>query len=246
MYNISLLWASGSGIYDTDVLGDNVQQLVSAEQWSVGSGRYTPYVSSVAWHTGKSLYYALSNGSVFYYNAEGSVPKITQVRGISYAQSIAYDYIGQKLYWSNPKRQMVLRCSVGGCDNSADKMEWLRIVTMAKEIAIDSLKGTLVWNTGHSLEASKLNGYHPIVLYQTGLFSGVQIMGFTLDGSDHVYFVTRSSSGSVLRQLTYDKRGRPRPVEIARFNEINLLGKSAFSNHPHDVIFSLSDNLVIF
>lgn len=225
-YNVSLIWASATGIYSTDVLGDSVHKLVPAVQWASSVGRHNPYISSLAWHKGSSLYFALSNGSVFHYDADRSTPKVTQVLGVSYAQSIAYDYIGQKLYWSNPKQQMILRCNAGACDHSSEKMEWLHIITMAKEIAVDSMQGILVWNTGHTLEACRMNSYSRTDLYQTGLFSGVQITGFTLDSDlPRAYFVTRSSSGSDLWKLGYDLRRKQKPTLITRLTDANLLGK---------------------
>lgn len=50
--------------------------------------------------------------------------------------------------------------------------EALQIVTIAREIAVDSYKGDLVWTTGHSIEMSRMNGYDHETLFQNGLFSG--------------------------------------------------------------------------
>ncbi|CAG7731891.1 unnamed protein product [Allacma fusca] len=235
-FNISLLWASQMGLYSTDTLGENVQQLVSAQQFIPNVQGLM--ISSLAWHDHASVYFALTNGTIFHYVAENQTtnPKLTQIRSISYAHSIAFDYIGQKLYWSNPKRQAILRCSIGLCDESRENVELLQVVTIAREIAIDSENAFLLWSTGHSLEISRLNGYNHSVLYQTGLFSGVQIMGLTVDtgvlsGLDKskVYFITRSSTGSKLWEMRYTENQQA-PKIVANFNEVSITGPIRYFN----------------
>lgn len=50
------------------------------------------------------------------------------------------------------------------------------IVTVAKELTIDSLGAYIYWNTGHAVEAARLNGENKIVYFPAQLFSGKQGM----------------------------------------------------------------------
>lgn len=47
-------------------------------------------------------------------------------------------------------------------------------MTVAKELTIDSLGAYIYWNTGHAVEAAKLNGENKMVYYPAQLFSGKQ------------------------------------------------------------------------
>lgn len=48
------------------------------------------------------------------------------------------------------------------------------IVTVAKELTIDSLGAYIYWNTGHAVEAARLNGENKMIYYPAQLFSGKQ------------------------------------------------------------------------
>lgn len=160
---------------------------------------------------------------------------VSLISGISFAQSIAFDYIGQRLYWSNPKVQTIYRCALTTLittnTTSCQTREPLQVVTMAREIAVDSYKGLLLWSTGHSIEMSRMNGYAHGTLVQNGLFSGKQIMGMTLDTEQsRIYWITRSASGSSLQRLQYNIRGAQMPMVIANFEDTSITGPIRYFN----------------
>ncbi|ODM95791.1 Proto-oncogene tyrosine-protein kinase ROS [Orchesella cincta] len=282
-YNITFLWGTQSGLYTTNTLGENVELLASPTVWmNNGSSSFAEnkfvaqsspsppsqlpvmsniYMSSLTWFE-SLVFFALSNGSVYYYDTVSNYPSsmsqegpssnsrnvITKLTGVPNAQSIAFDYIGQKLYWSNPKQQTILRCSfikgsVGNRNNLAvnvetvnpcsqrEKAERLQVITMAREIAVDSYKGLLLWSTGHSLELSRLNGYSHRTLHQTGLFSGIHIMGITLDtDQSRVYWISRSATGSTLQRFNYNIRGAQLPMIIANYDDTSITGPIRYFN----------------
>lgn len=154
------------------------------------------------------------------------------IKGISFAQSIAFDYIGQRLYWSNPKQQTIYRCFLRGSGSlKCESRERLQLVTMAREIAVDAYKGHILWSTGHSIEMSRMNGYAHGTLFQHGLFSGKQIMGMTLDTEQsRVYWITRSASGSSLQRLQYNIRGVQMPMVIANYDDTTITGPIRYFN----------------
>lgn len=98
---------------------------------------------------------------------------------------------------------------------------------MAKELTIDSLAAYIYWNTGHAVEAAKLNGENKMVYYPAQLFSGKQgtvhftisivaivttdlhkesismfsVMGLTADLENKwLYWLVRSYDGSELHR----------------------------------------------
>lgn len=63
---------------------------------------------------------------------------------------------------------------IGRCASDGSQHEWLPIVGIAKSLAVHSARGKLVWNTGHSIEGSLLNGDKLETYWSPGLFSGSQ------------------------------------------------------------------------
>lgn len=67
---------------------------------------------------------------------------------------------------------MFLQITRGNFDGS--NREPVPIVTVAKELTIDSLGAYIYWNTGHAVEAARLNGENKMVYFPAQLFSGKQ------------------------------------------------------------------------
>lgn len=67
---------------------------------------------------------------------------------------------------------LFLQITRGNFDGS--NREPVPIVTVAKELTIDSLGAYIYWNTGHAVEAARLNGENKIVYFPAQLFSGKQ------------------------------------------------------------------------
>lgn len=231
-YNISLFWGSESGLYSTDALGENVQRFISPSQWRNPNENWS--ISTMTWHE-NSIFFATTNGTVFHYNNKlssgSSPPTLKRLRGISFAQSLAFDYIGEKLYWSNPKKQSIFYCSLNDINSvSSIKLasERLEIVTTAKELVTDSYKALLLWTTGHSIEMSRLNGYHHTILHSVGIFSGIRIMGITLDTEQwRIYWISRSSLGSSLMRLNYNTKSTQMPSVLANLEDVSITGKTS-------------------
>ena len=59
----------------------------------------------------------------------------------------------------------------------------LGVVTSAREVRLDALKGRLFWTTSHALLTSTLAGRNVTTLHQEGIFSGKQ----GRDGMDEAF-----------------------------------------------------------
>ncbi|XP_045769581.1 proto-oncogene tyrosine-protein kinase ROS isoform X2 [Maniola jurtina] len=183
----TLLWSGPDGLLQTDLTGDNLQTLIHRTFLK------NVYITDISWYRDK-LYLVTNASTVMWYNTTshetGVMPNMDNVG------SLAVDWVGKKIYWSNPKQQLITRGNFDGGNR-----EPVPIVTVAKELTIDSLGAYIYWNTGHAVEASRLNGENKIIYYPAQLFSGKQVMGLTADLENKwLYWLVRSYDGSELHR----------------------------------------------
>lgn len=94
-----IYWSAGKGLLRTDAAGENVETLIHR------TAMKKMFFVDMAWY--QDLIYLVTNHSqVFWYNMTNH--RQGRLIDIDSVGSIAVDWIGKKLYWSNPKRQMVL------------------------------------------------------------------------------------------------------------------------------------------
>ncbi|XP_050027352.2 proto-oncogene tyrosine-protein kinase ROS isoform X2 [Dermacentor andersoni] len=188
-----MLWSANEALLKSDIVGDSVQPLI---HWSSLNGAY---ITDIAWYQNQ-LFLNTNTSAVYTYNVSSHF-SLERLPNITHAAAVAVDWLAPKLYWSSPLRQMISRSNLDGTHPEA-----LPFLTMAQEIAVDSLAGYLYWATSHSVECSRLNGDDRLSFFQTGLFSGKQVMGLTLDvGNKKVYWMVRSFEGSKLFQAPMRK-----------------------------------------
>ncbi|CAG9133278.1 unnamed protein product [Plutella xylostella] len=140
------------------------------------------------------LYLVTNESTVMWYNTttneRGYMENMDDVGGV------AVDWVGQRIYWSNPKQQLITRGNLDGSNR-----EPVPIVTVCKELSIDSMGAALYWSTGHAVEAARLSGDNRTVYYPARLFQGKHLMGLTLDLQNRwVYWLVRGYDGSELHR----------------------------------------------
>ncbi|CAK1555335.1 unnamed protein product [Leptosia nina] len=191
----TLLWSGPDGLLQTDLTGDKLKTLIDRKILDLEH----LYITDISWYRDK-LYLVTNASKVMWYNTtthtRGFMPNMENVG------SLAVDWVGKKIYWSNPKQQLITRGNFDGSNR-----EPVPIVTVAKELTIDSLGAYIYWNTGHAVEAARLNGENKLIYYPAQLFSGKQVMGLTADLENKwLYWLVRSYDGSELhRAPTADK-----------------------------------------
>ncbi|XP_032516846.2 proto-oncogene tyrosine-protein kinase ROS isoform X1 [Danaus plexippus] len=183
----TLLLSGPDGLLQTDLTGDNLQTLIHRDHLE------NLHITDISWYRDK-LYLVTNASTVMWYNTttneHGMMPNMDNVG------SLAVDWVGKKIYWSNPKQQLITRGNFDGGNR-----EPVPIVTVAKELTIDSLGAYIYWNTGHAVEAARLNGENKIIYYPAQLFSGKQVMGLTADlKKKWLYWLVRSYDGSELHR----------------------------------------------
>ncbi|CAG9787793.1 unnamed protein product [Diatraea saccharalis] len=183
----TLLWSGPDGLLQTDLTGDNLQTLIHRAHLKNFD------ITDIAWYRDK-LYLVTNQSTVMWYNTTSNM--IGMMPNMDNVGSLAVDWVGKKIYWSNPKQQLITRGNFDGSNR-----EPVPIVTVAKELTIDSLGAYIYWNTGHAVEAAKLNGENKMVYYPAQLFSGKQVMGLTADlEKKWIYWLVRSYDGSELHR----------------------------------------------
>lgn len=96
--NPTIYWSAAKGLLKTDAAGENVETLIHKSRMR------NSYFIDMTWYQDK-LYLVTNDSHVFWYNTR--THSQGQLIGIDSVGSIAVDWIGKKVYWSNPKRQMV-------------------------------------------------------------------------------------------------------------------------------------------
>lgn len=179
----AILWSASEGLLRSDVTGENVQTLIHRSRMK------DHYVTNIAWY--KDLLYYVSNTSHIYWYNMTTLDR-GKLNDIDSVGSVSVDWIGKKLYWSNPKQQTIIRANLNG-----DQQEPLPILTVAKELYVDAVNAYIYWSTGIAVECARLNGverhvYHPAQLFDI-------VMGLTLDNEQEmIYWIVRSHEGATL------------------------------------------------
>ncbi|KAG8223272.1 hypothetical protein J437_LFUL001549 [Ladona fulva] len=217
-----VLWSADAGLMASDITGDTVSMLIhkdNLKETAPHGGNF--YVQDVSW-LGSDLLFLVANTTRLYWMNTTS-HTWGPVGDIQYAGSVAVDWIGRRLYWSNPKQQLINRGNLNGT-----QQESLPILTVAKELNIDAVHAFIYWSTGHAVECSRLNGEYRRTYYPAELFSGKQVMGLTLDVDRRdAYWIVRSYEGSVLFKapMADDTHWPPKGMEI-KYERVSNLQQS--------------------
>jgi len=95
------LWSSNEGILRSDVTGENIDTLVNKAILKESENEF--HIVDVSWY--KDVLYIVGNNSVLYrYNISNHHKTKLNIHSVG---SVAVDWISKKLYWANPKQQIV-------------------------------------------------------------------------------------------------------------------------------------------
>lgn len=223
----SILWSATEGLLRSDVTGESVDTLIHKTNLKEHDNEY--HIVDISWY--KDVLFLVGNNSALYqYNLTSHHKSKLNINTIG---SIAVDWISKKLYWANPKQQIITRSNLNG-----SQQEPLSILAIVKELMLDSLEAYLYWSTGHAVEVSRLNGQDRRYYHSDEIFNGKQVMGLTLDMEDrYVYWIVRSyESGSIVyRAPTSEKIPMSQkivPEKISILQHPNIQGPLCyFSQH---------------
>jgi proto-oncogene tyrosine-protein kinase ROS len=94
----AIYWSAAKGLLKSDAAGENVETLIHKSRMK------NFYFIDMTWYK-EQIYLVTNDSHVYWYNTK--THNQGQLIDIDSVGSIAVDWIGMKLYWSNPKRQMV-------------------------------------------------------------------------------------------------------------------------------------------
>ena len=179
-----MIWASSGGIFQADVTGENVTTLLPRDELT------DSIVDEITWF--ENILYIVANKTLKIYNrTDGVVGKLGEKETVD---SVAIDWIGKRLYWSNHQQQVINRGTLDGKQH-----EPLPVVAPARQIRIDALRGNIYYSTELTVEGCRMNGKIPKKYFTVPPYSGKQVMGLTLDlDKERIYWIVKSYQGSSL------------------------------------------------
>ncbi|XP_060523893.1 proto-oncogene tyrosine-protein kinase ROS isoform X2 [Cylas formicarius] len=232
--NPLIFWSAGDGLMTSNAICENITTIIHKSRLR------NLHFTDMSWY--KDQVYLLTNNShVYYYNLTSH--KKGRLVDIDSVGSIAVDWIGKKLYWSNLKQQLIIRGNLNGT-----QQEPLPILTLAKELNIDSVKAFLYWSTEYVIECTHLNGVDRVQYHHVELFSGKQVMGLTLDmDQKYVYWIVRGSDGSNLFKAPmagYTDKSQIKLEKVGLLQKPNMQGPICYF-HKHLLWLQDERNAVI-
>ncbi|MCI4382971.1 hypothetical protein PGIGA_G00020940 [Pangasianodon gigas] len=141
------------------------------------------------------------NNTIFWTNSSGhiswmdvadrsSAPEVLLVSPNMEAHAIAFDWLGQSLYWSC-NTNMICR----GRLSSPEAEIFLNVNQKINSILIDSPNAAIYWSTETTLEVCRLDGEKCDLLEKLSVFSGTKIAGITADWSESsLYWLVEDGS----------------------------------------------------
>ncbi|NXL62621.1 ROS1 kinase, partial [Chordeiles acutipennis] len=153
------------------------------KQWldSYGPGELIYFhirnVTDLDWYN-DTLYWINSIGEVqtWSLNKNQSTTENTYVSDIRNARMLAFDWLGQCLYWVGKANTIYRKSLLGGPMDIV-----AHVVFLVKDLVVDSINGYLYWATMYSVESARLNGEEYLMLHEQLQFSGKQVVALTLD-----------------------------------------------------------------
>lgn len=178
-----LIWSSNDGLLQSDIIGENIKTLLPKSE--LGDS----IVADIEWF--EDILYIVTNSTLKFYNRTNDFQKLGELESVG---GVAVDWVGKRLYWSNPSQQLITRGRLNG-----EQQEPLSIIAAAREIKIDALRGNIYYTTGLTIDTCRLNGKNRKSYFSVAAYSGKQVMGLTLDlDNENIYWIVRSFSVSSL------------------------------------------------
>ncbi|XP_075353451.1 proto-oncogene tyrosine-protein kinase ROS [Mycteria americana] len=175
---------------------------------SYGSGEllcpHIRNISDLSWYN-DTLYWINSMGEVQTWSLnkrEGTIEN-TYVSDIRNARMLAFDWLGQYLYWAGKANTIYRKSLLGGHMDVVG-----HVVFLVKDLVVDSVNGYLYWATTYSVESARLNGEEYLMLQEQLQFSGKQVVGLTLDLTyGFLYWLVQDSLCLNLYRISLCKEG---------------------------------------
>ncbi|XP_056199990.1 proto-oncogene tyrosine-protein kinase ROS [Falco biarmicus] len=161
-------------------------------------------ISDLDWYN-DTLYWINSMGEVqtWSLNKQEGTTENTYISDVRNARMLAFDWLGQCLYWAGKANTIYRKSLLGGHMDVV-----AHVVFLVKDLVVDSINGYLYWATVYSVESTRLNGEEYLMLQEQLQFSGKQVFGLTLDFTyGFLYWLVRDSLCLNLYRVALCKEG---------------------------------------
>uniref|UniRef100_A0A452SRS7 Tyrosine-protein kinase receptor n=1 Tax=Ursus americanus TaxID=9643 RepID=A0A452SRS7_URSAM len=128
-------------------------------------------VSDMDWYN-NSLYYSDMKGDVYVWLLNGTdVSENYPISNITGAGALAFDWLGQFLYWAG-KTYVIQRQSL--LTGHTDIVTHVKL--LVNDMVVDAVGGFLYWTTLYSVESTRLNGESSLILQAQPWISGKKVL----------------------------------------------------------------------
>ncbi|KAL7872797.1 hypothetical protein AOLI_G00118680 [Acnodon oligacanthus] len=140
-------------------------------------------VKDMDWYNG-TVYWTDSSGHISWLELDdlSSGPEVFIVPQTMKADAVAFDWLGQYLYWSCNK----MICRAAKSDQVAEV--FLNASWKIESLLIDSPNAAISWSTETTVEVCRLDGEGRILLRELSVFSGRKIAGVTADLTERILY----------------------------------------------------------
>lgn len=228
-----LIWSSDAyGLLQSDVLGEHIHTLIPK------AAIENQNISDITWY--EDVVFFVSNSTLKYYNRTSGIHDV--LRGFDSVQSIAFDWIGRRIYWFNRQSQLIIRANLSGYEVNVcyskrlfefSKFQFsflqqeplISLPASDTNLKIDSLNGYLYFSSGHAVEYCRLNGKNKRDYYRTETYEGKQVMGLTLDiDNQRLFWIVRGYDTSSLFMAQMPGCSDHQPIQEYILKEKRLQG----------------------
>ncbi|XP_050988520.1 proto-oncogene tyrosine-protein kinase ROS isoform X2 [Labeo rohita] len=197
--------ASDDNIWKQDLDGiEFVEQMVS----SIGD------VKDMDWYS-STIYWTNSSGHINWIDLGNQSLSVMTMPSPLNAEALAFDWLGQYLYWSCNTNQ-ICRGSISGHGVEIFFEAEQKILSLV----IDSLNAAIYWTTETSVEGCRLDGENYQLLDKLSVFSGKEVAGITLNVIEgNLYWLVQDGSLINLYRMNVsgDRMQKSKAVEFAKW-----------------------------
>eukprot|EP00079_Xenopus_tropicalis_P035726 XP_017949497.1 PREDICTED: proto-oncogene tyrosine-protein kinase ROS [Xenopus tropicalis] len=132
-------------------------------------------ITDIDWYNG-TLYWSNVTGHVNIWEINSTNSEIN-ILDIKRAGPLAFDWIGQSIYWADKFSTMVYRKQLATAGAETVVVAQYQV----NDMAVDSVNAFLYWTTDFTVDSSRLNGQNYKLIQNLTLFSNKQVVALTLD-----------------------------------------------------------------
>ena len=170
-----MLWADLTNIHAVDVFGENGHTYLHSSMNSI--------VNNIAWMNRHDKHVWSSDGTVFTIDADNQLSEI--LVDISTIESLAYENLGDQLYYSVQGRPEIIQAALEGRTKHT-----IDTNTTARNLMVDSLLAKLCWISFlNELKCSNLDGSNQSVIHSVGIYGDERLYSAALDPQSHTIYL---------------------------------------------------------